>query len=451
MLVVSETGLVYTYATPGLKPVIAHEEGKRVISKALKGELKLEGEEGQAQDPEDGGGDIMMGMGEEMSSSSSNLLSLKPPPFTRQVSSSSSQRSVPDLPTLPSLISQLPQIQRNMGQQSSQQAPVVDPDLAWIGPEAFNGLYSGPGSAASLFSTMPVPNFGLVSQQQHQQDQQQQQGYSTQNTTQFSVPWKATSTAAASAFTSATSATPTSSLPLAPPLPSAVAANDRPTGPLVIHQTPYERAAAEHAETFAQYQARGSTHSAPILRSPSGYSLAPASSTVPGASKSPLHGIHELSAAAKAWQPLGDRETAPSAASGEGSLEERRREWKQMADEALAEAKKVLTWLEPASDCLQPLTVRDYLQTMSLSGLIKAHRLQYKASMAIPPLLRTPAPPTFGMEWLLEVFADMCTSNEVDNLDVLATASRAFVHNFIRKSSGSHTCLYLSPDTRADL
>ncbi|ORY76527.1 SRF-type transcription factor (DNA-binding and dimerization domain)-domain-containing protein, partial [Leucosporidium creatinivorum] len=35
VLVVSETGLVYTYATPGLKPVIAHEDGKAVIAASL--------------------------------------------------------------------------------------------------------------------------------------------------------------------------------------------------------------------------------------------------------------------------------------------------------------------------------------------------------------------------------------------------------------------------------
>ncbi|KAK4046959.1 transcription factor of the MADS box [Microbotryomycetes sp. JL221] len=43
VLVVSETGLVYTYATPGLRPIIAHEDGKDVISRTLKGELQVEG------------------------------------------------------------------------------------------------------------------------------------------------------------------------------------------------------------------------------------------------------------------------------------------------------------------------------------------------------------------------------------------------------------------------
>lgn len=42
VLVVSDTGLVYTYATPLLKPVVSHEKGKAVILASLDGSLALE-------------------------------------------------------------------------------------------------------------------------------------------------------------------------------------------------------------------------------------------------------------------------------------------------------------------------------------------------------------------------------------------------------------------------
>lgn len=42
VLVVSDTGLVYTYATPLLKPVVSHEKGKAVILASLDGSLASE-------------------------------------------------------------------------------------------------------------------------------------------------------------------------------------------------------------------------------------------------------------------------------------------------------------------------------------------------------------------------------------------------------------------------
>ncbi|GAA6063878.1 hypothetical protein JCM10212_005870 [Sporobolomyces blumeae] len=46
VVVVSESGLVYTFATPTLKGVTEHRRGKEVISAALRGELGVGGEEG---------------------------------------------------------------------------------------------------------------------------------------------------------------------------------------------------------------------------------------------------------------------------------------------------------------------------------------------------------------------------------------------------------------------
>jgi len=39
VLVVSETGVVYTYATPSLKGVVEHDRGKQIVADSLKGEL----------------------------------------------------------------------------------------------------------------------------------------------------------------------------------------------------------------------------------------------------------------------------------------------------------------------------------------------------------------------------------------------------------------------------
>ncbi|KAI5477435.1 MADS-box transcription factor [Pseudohyphozyma bogoriensis] len=58
ILVVSETGLVYTYATPNLKPIVELPRGKEFIGQALKGELRAEWEESKTgtATEKDGGG-----------------------------------------------------------------------------------------------------------------------------------------------------------------------------------------------------------------------------------------------------------------------------------------------------------------------------------------------------------------------------------------------------------
>ncbi|GAA5911901.1 MADS-box domain-containing protein [Sporobolomyces salmoneus] len=73
VLVVSESGLVYTFTTPNLKAVTESDRGKQVISMALKGELKLDEpalpiEEGEGEGEQERGGSMTpAGASREMS------------------------------------------------------------------------------------------------------------------------------------------------------------------------------------------------------------------------------------------------------------------------------------------------------------------------------------------------------------------------------------------------
>lgn len=311
ILVVSDTGLVYTYATPRLRPVIDGEKGRAFITASLKGELE----------------DTTPGT------------------------------------TIPAQL----ELEEDTG---TRRRIAVDPSLENSNLEYptsssfIGGLFASHTTIADStyhLPPLPAPPNG--------------------NTNIYSLP----DYPAAQRFSPSSNSTS----PLPPPLPLPLLSHLSESPPRfqppslhhsVAHvQTPYERAAAEHARAFANYRAQisssapgsGETYSTPLpatLPVPSsGNSKASSifSNAVPAssASRPPVFGSHSFSDEARHWKvPVdhmgngrsfrGERERSGSAGTGAGEglgngadgkveMEERKRKLRSEKERLLGVAKEV--------------------------------------------------------------------------------------------------------------
>lgn len=316
ILVVSDTGLVYTYATPRLRPVIDGEKGRAFITASLKGEL-----EG----------------------------------------------------TTPSVATIKRQLNQEEATEMGREEIVVDSALDYPASSSFiGGLFAShidiTGSSYRLPPLPAAPN-------------------PTTNNTIYSLSEEYPAVRTLSTTSTSTSPLPPPlPLPLPPPLLSHLNTSPpRLQPPLLYHsadhvQTPYERAAAEHARAFANYRAQVASivptpgaaerypnplpvtlplpHSGSSSSATSIFSNATPASAA--ASRAPVFGSHNFSDVARHWKiPVdhmgngrsfrGERERSGSVSVGEGmgmgnrgeEMEERKRRLREEREREVSVAKEV--------------------------------------------------------------------------------------------------------------
>lgn len=316
VLVVSETGLVYTYATPGLKPVIAHEDGKAVIAASLRGDLKIDDDDlpssapakprksvpkskSASTEPEEPEQYEMMERDLEMPTSH-----VRGQPHHQE-----QQQHHPVPLTLPDMN----HLQQQQHHQMFGDDNMMDPSLRYMND--FDNLFpvsSNAGSLPGLINpSLPPLPFSAVAEATNQ-------AYTL-------PPFRPPMTAEAS-----TSQQPMHDQSRQPQSQPALAYH--PT------QTAFDRAQAEHAQAFASYQAKTQTpyvggRPAPSIASHAG-----------GTHGQPLHGAHEFGDEARNWLPnLIKEKEAPivSGPNAEVGMEERRKAWRVEAEQALQSARQV--------------------------------------------------------------------------------------------------------------
>ncbi|GAA5874848.1 hypothetical protein JCM1840_003899 [Sporobolomyces johnsonii] len=433
VVVVSESGLVYTFATPALKGVTEHRRGKNVLSAALRGELRVEPEgEGDGEGAE-GENSARPEMGEHGAQGQMLDPSLG---GAGGVSTSSSTGLAPMATStsfLPSAatdtVSSFPFDNPSSSRSSHQHAP------------------DGAGFEADL----PVPPFdfhahpsGASTGPQHYP------AYSLPPPASSPAPFFPPSTSASTAFPA-----------LPAPYPPQHHHPDH-ASPYRPDLTPYARAAQSHAQAFASYQAASQFARVPGYVLPPHQQRRASSSFSAGeveeapaaerererAPKRAKYGAHDFGDAAKEWAGRvqeraardagaeraaevegegGERGMERGEAVGKEELEERRRAWREKAAEALRAAK----------------------ENPSISSFLFAHALSLHAASAVPvpvpsSLLPAGGSSTTGEPWrgygrvparsssswagaTLGAFQDMCERARIDDVGELEGAVDEFL------------------------
>lgn len=262
VVVVSETGLIYTYSTPGLQGVVAHERGKAVIAASLAGELVLDapirplgrnGEDEEGLEPEEGGQQMSLDFGTNVGGSNGggaggggvyhDIAVDQPHSHSHHPHHVLSDNGLPPLP--------LPMVS------SHDDHSTVDPTLRFLETDYTSLLLPPPSSNPS--------------------------------------PSPATLSALPNGSQPPSSSTSAYSLPIVP--------------------TPFERASAEHAAAFANYQQASTA----------------------------VFGANDFGEGTKKWLPGGNGGGGEGGGGKkvEGDLQRRRREAKEAAEMGLRRAKEV--------------------------------------------------------------------------------------------------------------
>ncbi|KAK4049937.1 transcription factor of the MADS box [Microbotryomycetes sp. JL201] len=370
VLVVSETGLVYTYATPGLRPIIAHEDGKDVIARTLKGELTVDGAGPAGGSPDSASPEATRPRPPRQSSSRDTV--------TGQSKRKSSTTDFPQSTTAPeanssSLVNSLPSLTAIAPPVNQHSANLFDAGpidylhgnldalfAATTSASASTSLLSSVGMYASSSTAVPVTT-------------------TTTTTSTSTYPLMATY----GATTSVNAPAHTAGLPELPP-----------PGP----RTAWERAAAEHAVAFQAYRNR--TEKAQVVPQSPPNRL----SGLAGALSS-THGAHEFSEAARKWQP-----PERSAVMNENwTIEERKNAARHEANMALREA----------------------FEKRTISSYIRAHKASHRASLPVPPRGEVDASPPTGIDATLEHFKSLCESGGIELPDLLGPAIESFLGDYL--------------------
>ncbi|KAM0786250.1 hypothetical protein ACM66B_007049 [Microbotryomycetes sp. NB124-2] len=372
VLVVSETGLVYTYATPGLRPIIAHEDGKDVIARTLKGELQVDA----------------VAAGGSSGSASPEATRPRPPrqnssrdaapnQTRRKASATDQAEPVAAGPSSSgtSLVASLPSLTAIAPPVNQHSANLFDAGPIDYLHGNLDALFAASTSAGASTSLLPSSSI-----------------YPSSSSSTLPVTTNSTSTYplmaayASSAPLSEHGPAHTASLPELPP-----------PGP----RTAWERAAAEHAVAFQTYQAR--TQAQAISQSPPnplGGLVAPQPMST--------HGAHEFSEAARKWQP-----PERSAVMNENwTIEERKQAARHDANMALREA----------------------FEKRTISSYIRAHKASHRASLPVPPKAGESgesSQPSPGIDATLEHFKSLCESGGIELPDLLGPAIESFLGDYL--------------------
>ncbi|GAA5928123.1 hypothetical protein JCM1841_006139 [Sporobolomyces salmonicolor] len=365
VVVVSESGLVYTFATPALKGVTEHQRGKNVLSAALRGELRIEPEgEGEGEGAEgDGSARPETGVPGAQGQLATGMLdpSLGGPGGSTSTSTGPAPPLATSTPFLPSATDTVSSFSFDNSSCSRSHPHATD----------------GGGFEADL----PVPPFDF---QPHSSSAPTGQ----QHYPAYSLPPPASSPAPFFA----PSASPSTAFPALPaPYPAQQHHPDHaPSYPPNL--TPYARAAQSHARAFASYQAASQFARVPGYVLPSQRRLSSSSAAAASRDgeeapaegerepKRAKYGAHDFADAAKEWAGRVQERAARDAgtvsaevvgkeqdqereeAVGKEELEERRRAWRERAAEALRATK----------------------QNPSISSFLFAHSLSLHAASAVP-------------------------------------------------------------------
>ncbi|CEQ42776.1 SPOSA6832_04626 [Sporobolomyces salmonicolor] len=398
VVVVSESGLVYTFATPALKGVTEHQRGKNVLSAALRGELRIEPEgEGEGEGAEgDGSARPETGVPGAQGQLATGMLdpSLGGPGGSTSSSTGPAPPLATSTPFLPSATDTVSSFSFDNSSCSRSHPHATD----------------GGGFEADL----PVPPFDF---QPHSSSAPTGQ----QHYPAYSLPPPASSPAPFFA----PSASPSTAFPALPaPYPAQQHHPDHaPSYPPDL--TPYARAAQSHARAFASYQAASQFARVPGYVLPSQRRLS--SSSAAAASR--------------------DGEEAPA----EGEREPKRAKYgaHDFADAAKEWAGRV-----------QERAARDAGTNPSISSFLFAHSLSLHAASAVPFPVSSSSPlshlsagglSTTGEPWrgycrvparssssagaTLGAFQEMCELAGVDEVPELEGAVEEFLTTWLREFS----------------